>query len=245
MAPQGGILDGNWRYPGRYYECRKDYKGPMRGQWCNAAYGRRFEVGFLQSVVISHTYIIAIHRHRWLTNYAFPLQRLTIGWPVDFTQGMCFPHVCAEQELNDLMHMTVDRDINEVSSADSDDERNLISSGTFLVNFDCPTVDTSWTVREILGLWVVFNCISFLCWLGEAFGIGVTFLFCFWYVIYVSKSKPGRTLFHLIRSHNSWPNEDQKSFKTSQWYFSIVLFSVHADLDLMHFLNRFEQFGLC
>ena len=44
VAPQGGVLDGNWRYPGRYYECRKDYGGHIRGQWCNAAYGRRYEV---------------------------------------------------------------------------------------------------------------------------------------------------------------------------------------------------------
>merc|ERR550519_2546497 len=120
MAPQGGILDGNWRYPGRYYECRKDYGGPVRGQWCNAAYGRRYE--------------------HW-----------SVGWPVDFTQGMCFPEVCNVEELNNLMVVTLARDFNP-PPIDTNVSMHFLETGTFLVNFDCPELDYSWSTADIIGL---------------------------------------------------------------------------------------------
>ena len=73
----------------------------------------------------------------------------------DFTTGMCFPQTCTIDELHSLMLITLTTTNGVVippEDTDAASDRQFVTSGTWLVDFDCPTLDSSWSIADILGL---------------------------------------------------------------------------------------------
>jgi peptidoglycan/LPS O-acetylase OafA/YrhL len=76
-TPELGLLEGNIRWPGRYYECVNAVNGSMENglesKWCNAYYGVR---------------------------YFTP----TLGYQTDAQLGVCFPQTCSEDDISDMLY---------------------------------------------------------------------------------------------------------------------------------------------
>jgi len=69
-TPELGFLEGNIRWPGRYFECWNAEGEQVSGKWCNAKYGLRYNPSSVE-----------------------------MGYPVDAALGTCFPRSCTEEDV--------------------------------------------------------------------------------------------------------------------------------------------------